>query len=287
MIRLLKANFYKLKKDNIFWLINFISFGLALFALYRFQSFRGIITLDRIATDLITSYLGIFIAFFVAIFVGKEYADGTIRNKIISGHKRTHIYLANLIVCVIAGLISELIYIFTIFLIGKNMYGQLQMMSLLKIILYTILIIIAYCSIYNFLAMLCANLSISIVVCIIAFVLMFVINATISQKIYISKYLPNVIIYDETGPMQLTDEKRPNPNYPSKQKMRIYKSIYFLTPNGQASTIYSACTERIIDDEEQEDIIRQTLIEMPIYSICIILILNIAGICLFKRQEIR
>ena len=42
--------------------------------------------------------IGIIIAIFTGLFLGVEYSDGAIRNKITIGHKRINIYLSNLIV---------------------------------------------------------------------------------------------------------------------------------------------------------------------------------------------
>lgn len=290
MIKLLNANFYRLKKNKIFWLINFISFGLALFNVFHYQSLRGIATLDRIITEYMTLYLGIFVAFFVSIFTGIEYSDGTIRNKVISGHKRTHIYLANLIVGIVVGLIAEFIYIFTVFVIGKDSYGELQMMSLPKIILYTILVVIAFCSIYNLISILCANMSMSIVMCIIICVFMFVANGIVSSKVRTSKY-----VYDYTNLSETSDiielnqkEKILNPNYPSENTMRIYKLIYFLMPTGQADAVNTVCSESSkYGDEDIKNIYKENLDEMPVYSVALIMVSNIVGIYLFKRQEIK
>ncbi len=99
MIQLFNATFYKLKKEKIFILVILMSFGLALFEVYRYRT-HGIITIDRIATEYMAIYFGIVMAFFVTIFVGKEYTEGGIRNKIIWGSKRSHIYLTNLMISI-------------------------------------------------------------------------------------------------------------------------------------------------------------------------------------------
>ena len=40
-----------------------------------------------------------------SFFIGQEYSDGTIHNKIISGKKRTDIYLANFVTCTLVSVI--------------------------------------------------------------------------------------------------------------------------------------------------------------------------------------
>lgn len=284
MLKLLNQNFYKLKKDKIFWLINISSFALAIFAIFRYQTLKDTITLDRIVTEYMSMYLGIFIAFFITTFVGREYTEGTIRNKIISGHKRVNIYLANLIVCIIAGVIAEIIYISTVFLIGKNIYGPLQMMSLFRIMLYTVLIIVVYCSIYNLMTMLCADVSMALVTCVIIFGAIFVTNGIVRQKLYISQYT-TVTSYDENGEIQ--SEKKLNEYYPSESEIELNKTIYFWIPMGQADIVQTACSEMSEYDEEQINKRKEYIAQMPIYATILIVISNIGGLLLFNKQELK
>ena len=285
MFKLLNANFYKLKKDKIFLVMILISFVLSLFAVYRYQSMVDSIVIDRIITEYMANYFGIIIAIFISVYVGKEYTGGTIRNKIISGHKRMHIYLANLIISIFAGLVLEAIYIGTVLLFGTKIYGNLQqLMSLGEIFLYTILIVTVYCSIYNLITMFCSDASIALVVCIILFVTMFVVNSIVSQKVNTSRYIVSTY-YDEQG--QHVIDKQPNPNYPEERELRIYKKIYFLIPTGQADVVHMACSESSIIDEEKVNKIKENLAEMPIYAVGLILVSNIVGLYFFKRQEIR
>ena len=46
--------------------------------------------------------MGLVAAILTSMFIGSEYSDGTIRNKLVVGHSRMRIYLANLIVCSVA-----------------------------------------------------------------------------------------------------------------------------------------------------------------------------------------
>ena len=81
MTKLLKAGFFRLKKDTIFWVFLFLSIGIAGITLYRFYDIN-LPKLDRLISEYIW-YIGLLMAIFVSIFVGKEYSEGIIRNKII------------------------------------------------------------------------------------------------------------------------------------------------------------------------------------------------------------
>ena len=45
---------------------------------------------------------GFVTALFVSFFLSAEYSDGTIRNKLMVGHKRKEIYLVNFVTCLLA-----------------------------------------------------------------------------------------------------------------------------------------------------------------------------------------
>ena len=81
MRKLLKAGFFRLKKDLIFWLFIFLTIGISIYTLCYNTALEGI-RLDTLINKFIV-YIGIFIAIFVSIFVGKEHSEGIIRNKII------------------------------------------------------------------------------------------------------------------------------------------------------------------------------------------------------------
>ena len=80
MNKLLNANFFKLKKDMLFWIFLFTSVILAFFFVYRNYSNQ---TPLYQAINYFIILIGMFLAIFVSIFVGKEYSSGIIRNKII------------------------------------------------------------------------------------------------------------------------------------------------------------------------------------------------------------
>ena len=82
MIKLLKAGFFRLKKEVIFWLFIISSIITAIILLNRLQSSYSNVVLDKTIYQYVT-FIGIIIAIFVSVFVGKERSEGIIRNKII------------------------------------------------------------------------------------------------------------------------------------------------------------------------------------------------------------
>ena len=83
MYKLLKAGFFRLRKNVIFWLFIVVTILFTGYILFKYaSSTTATVTLDAFINEYIM-YIGLFIAIFVSIFVGKERSEGIIRNKII------------------------------------------------------------------------------------------------------------------------------------------------------------------------------------------------------------
>ena len=271
MIKLLKAGFFRLKKDVIFWLFIFLTIGMAGFTLFRYLSVEGTY-LDKILNEFIM-YIGLFISIFVSIFVFKEYGQGIIRNKIIVGHSRISIFLSNLIISIVVSLLCELIYLIIVFLIGIPLFGQMQMSfsQFAIVLLNTALVIISFCSIYNFITMICSEITISISICIILFVAMFVAQAALGFTANSNKYIYHTY-RDENGNSYIINQE-PNPNYPGDEKVKQARMLYLFIPQGQAMEIESGNLEYWV--------------QMSISSIILICVVNIAGVCIFSKKELK
>ena len=270
MIRLLKAGLFRLKKEVLFWLFIFLTIGLAGYTLLRYSLVENV-NLDKVINEFIM-YIGLFIAIFVSIFVGKEYSQGIIRNKIIVGHSRISIFLANLIISIIASILCEIVYLVLVFLIGIPLFGQLQMplSQFAMVLLNTILVIISFCSIFNFIAMICSEITVSTTICMVLFIAMFIAQATLGLTAFSTKYLTNTFL-DENGNKIVTQE--PDPNYPGDQKVKQAKILFLSIPQGQAMEISS-------NDFE-------LLSQMPVYSILLISIVNFLGIYIFYKKDLK
>lgn len=108
MSKLLSANFSRMKKDKIFMLSTAFMFGMGVFM--PLMNYFFVKKLDHPAYlddgfFACAPIIGIVLSILCSLFIGTEYSDGILRNKIIIGQKRVAIYLSNLITCIIAGII--------------------------------------------------------------------------------------------------------------------------------------------------------------------------------------
>ena len=166
----------------------------------------------------------------------------------------------------------EIIYILTILIIGSALGGKiyLPITDYFMFILNGLLVIITYCSIYNLITMICPEITVATVISIITFIIMFIVEAYVGYIANQPKYTTNS--YYEDGKEYIVSQEI-NPNYPGDEKVKIAKTIYLIIPQGQASKIANMDTEVIY--------------KMPIYSLIIISIINIGGIYLFSKKELK
>ena len=282
MYKLLKANLFRLKRDNIFLVFIVISIGVALFTIFQAKGNEGyeinavfLTSLDEVLVKYIY-YIGFFMAFFISLFIGKEYGEGVIRNKIITGHKKTDIYLANLICCILVAIMMVLVYMSIVLLVGIGLFGKLKM-SLAKyafIMLKIVIVIISYCSIYNFITLLSTDMSISLIINITIFVIMWLSSYSLYMVIIAQPYYTTET-WDEQGVKQV-EIGEVNPNYPSKTKRNIAKIVYYTLPIG------------LTNETEKETKEYENSIVIPLYyPIMAVIVINLVGIELFKKKELK
>lgn len=109
-------------------------------------------------------------AVFVSIFLGTEYGDGTIRNKIIAGHTRNHIYLSQFIVSAAACLTIYLVTLGISAPLGFLLLGGTEM-PLPAIFLYCgtgALMCVTDAALFTLITMTVGNKSAGAVICLLA-----------------------------------------------------------------------------------------------------------------------
>ena len=281
MIRLLHTNFYRLKKNKVF--IGIIIITIIASFVMVFDTYQGNIANEKYnmtKTPIDRTYIiyiniiSFLIAIFVSIFVGTDYSDGTIRNKIIVGHSRKNIYLSNLIISIVVGLVLEIIHLTIVTIIGIPLIGKIQMniLDFLYIILNMILLIIVFSSIFNFISMLCSNVTLSTVGSLLLILIMYVFCMSISVVANSTKEL-KIQDFDENGNLitQYIEDK----NYPGDFNKNLCKTVINILPTGQAMEL----SDVNIDMKEIKI--------YPLYSLGGIIIINVLGIYMFNKKELK
>lgn len=276
MSKLLSSNITRLKKNKVFWVGMLIMFGLGCFlvviAYLDMQKSQEVYLLEERLFWYVL-FIGIFLSVFCSLFLGTEYSDGTIRNKLIVGHTRISIYLSNLIVCTIAGICMCISYLISSIVFGSILLGffKMDIQTIFMMIFCSLTLVVVYASIYTLIAMLNQSKATTAVISIlIAFSCFFVAN-------YINGRLNEPEIYNldnvtEEGVFE-TDEKIPNENYLRGGKRVVFETFNNLLPGNQALQIIQLKTDSL------------RLIIM--YDLLLFIGITGIGLTLFKQKDIK
>ncbi len=276
MYKLLSADFRRLLKSRLFWIILFTMLFLStgnMLNVCRQASINK--TLEFALEDayfMLILALGIFCAVFSGLFLGTEYSDGSIRNKLSVGHNRSSVYLANLLLCFIATLSFALAALVG-GLAGIPTLG-LWKLDISVLLLYLCLIILlsaAYSAIATFISMLCSNKAVASVVSILFVFFLFLVASWLDSRLQEPEFTQDLIITTENG-MQYGDPVA-NPSYVSGSLRRLFQFLLLLLPTGQGQQI------------------AYLNISQPITALLcsagIVVIVTVAGILLFQKKDIR
>lgn len=274
MTNLLNSSLIRLTKNKIFWIINIFSIVLAFFMIYTqysdMKKYGEIIETEQLMLNYSTM-IGIIIAIFTSLFLGVEYSDGAIRNKISIGHKRINIYLSNLIIVTITSLFSYILFILVVASIGIPLFGPITIsISKLLMLLGCIFVtIIAYSSIFTFLAMIISNKTITAITAImLSFGMMFY-SLMALDRLAQPEYIDTMLMKD--GVQEIINTK--NNRYLTGKKKELIKLSIDIIPTGQMFQIAGRITPN--------------LKVLPIYSACIIIVFTGAGLILFNKKELK
>lgn len=286
MNKLISANLARLFKSGVFRLYMIFSVGMSAFMiLMRYLDYQNNMEYyDKLPAEYHTMdgivFVGLLYVLFavpvlVGNFVGTEYSDGTIRNKLIVGHKRSDIYLANLIVCTVGVLMGIVLHILINCTVGTALCGM-EVLTVQKILELTLYMIIAFISVTALMVMFTmfvnSKAGASVTVLVITMI-MFVATLTISEKLSQPEYYEGGKYFDEET-QQLADmPKEKNPDYLTGTKRKVYQTIYDVMP---ASHIY----ESAMSSTENAN-------KFAGYDGIILVVTTALGIILFRKKDLK
>lgn len=288
MSKLLRANFTRLWKSRIFWIGMLFMFGIGLLVVYSEYRYNmhmiNIVQAEDYHPSIDSSlfgscmYIPMVASVFMGLFIGTEYSDGTIRNKLIVGNSRVAVYFANFIVALSASIIMHLVYIITIIMIGVPVIGNIEQKVETFVILFlmSIIALTAIVAIFLFISMLIHSKANASVVAILVAIAMTMsagyINARLSEPEYYEAY--NMTFTDESGEVfEENSEKELNPYYLRGAKRKAYEFMLDFLPG---------CQMLQIAYQEVSDYVR-----LPLYSLGIIIVVSTGGVICFRRQDLK
>lgn len=280
MRNLLSANMHRLRKSKVFWGCEIAT---ALYALFLSYELYMDMKINGFAHSLDTGlfqyivYFGIILAVFCSLFLGTELGDGTIRNKVVVGHRKSHIYLASLLTCGVASLAMIVTYL-TVYLalaVPCLLPLEASIKTVISILLSSIVLAMAYCAIYTLIALLCSNKAVVSTACILLAFALFFTGIIIRQGLDEPESF-EILEYDPDSfePVH-TGQVIANSSFLSPSKRQIYEFLDNFLPGGQGLRLSGMMTPELTFNWI-----------LPVYSLEIILLATCPGLILFIRKDL-
>lgn len=275
MSKLMGANLMRLKKDKIFWICAALMAAIgAVVALVSGGSDPEGFAIDRVFFTYAIP-LEFACAVFCSLFIGTDYNDGAIRNKIVVGHSRLSVYLANFLTCALAGLAFACAYIIPMLAIGIPRLGFFAMGTgpVLMLLGISLMMMLAVCAIFTLISMLCQNKAFVAVICLVGLLAMLFGSAWLNSRLHEPEVYDSYVYTDNSGALAEAPSQ-PNPNYLSGAKRDVFLFLLELQPAGQALLFADSMS-----------FVHPWL--LPLYSLLVVLLTGGAGLYVFRRKDLR
>lgn len=278
MCKLLSSEFSRLFKNKLFWAAEIFMAGLA--ALLVINTYTSNLKHPERATYIENLLYadGVFIIFviavFIGIFVGTEYSDGTIRNKIVTGHSRTAIYFSKFIVCTVFSFIMKITYLAVLLGLGIPAIGSYGVGNTPYLIRMgsNFVTLIAITSIILLISMMIKSKSTGSVTAVILTLVFLCFATYVKSKLDQPEYYEEYSYCDENGVIQ-TFPAEINPYYISGTTRTVFEFIDNAFPYSQIFFIGSQEMKKV------------TL--YPIYSLAVVLLTTGGGIIVFRKKNLQ
>ncbi len=236
MNKLLSAGFARLWKNKCFWTgITLLTGTVVLSLLTNYHDMKLGYFQASLDVYLYRAYMliGIFTAVWAALFLGTEYSDGTVRNKLVCGYGRTVVYLSSLIICFVSSLLICLTSVLVTFAVGIPLFGlpQAPVLSIAANYGCGILMTAALSGLFTMLAMLINSKPVSSIVCTIGFFVLLFLTIIIIQRLAAPEMLTGTYEMSVDGNV-VPQEPVPNPHYLRGMMRTIYEFLRDLLPLG-------------------------------------------------------
>lgn len=236
MRNLLSAHFLRLKKNHLFWAALAVGAALAGFrvhTLWRDHIDVGVVsTLDE-GLFTYAQLVGLTVAVFASLFLGTEYSDGTIRNKVTSGCSRVTIYLSGFLTVSAASVLSLAAYWIVALGMGIPLLepSQIGAGQALFTVLGILLMTAAFCALFTAITMNCSSKAASAVVCILLFFALLIASTYVYARLDASEFIQGYTLGGDGG--LVATEPEPNPRYLQPGPRKVYEFVRDLLPTGQ------------------------------------------------------
>lgn len=286
MIKLFSANFLRLRKSRVFWVcmaLCIVMGALAVLGEFRFQVSHGAdLSVPDVAKYkallegqffMYATFIGVLAAALIALFLGTEYSDGAIRNKIVAGHTRVVIYFANLITGFAASFLCMSGYMLSCLTVGVPLLGWFTKPAplLLWAIAGSVVMLAAFCAVFILVTMNCSKKSTAVTVCLLGAFALLLLAVYIYGRLEAPEFVTGYALSVNGEIAQSVPE--PNPHYLRGMERAVYQFFYDVLPTGQSLqyTMLSFTAP----------------VKLMVLSAAVTVVFTGAGAMLFKRKDLK
>lgn len=278
MNKLITANLLRIRKSKSFWGGLLFMVLMAYFVAYQRYYSAEMYQIDYILdnTFFTGAIFGSFaLAIFCSLYFGTEYSEGTMRNKVIAGHTRNTIYLANLTAASIVAIVYSTVFFLIHLGIGFFLEGRfdLTLGNLLLLAFGVYMLLLSMAGIYTLIGMLVQNKSIVSLTSILTVVFLVLLAMYSLNKLTEPEMIP---AYTSWNGSPFYEVDTPNPEYVEGTRRKVHEFILQTTPGGQMLQFTSIGAFDLVEPER-----------LPIYSGSLLLITIGLGIPLFYKKDLK
>lgn len=277
MRKLITANFYRFRKDRFSWCV--VGLIVILSLVIVFNSARSceamaasgyIMSVDDYYFNQ-APLIGMFLALIISTFMGTEFADGTIRNKLIIGHKRNHILFSNFISCALAAILLTAVWM----LISALLFGligplEMSVPEFIGCIFVAFGFAVAFAALFTVIGSLSSNKAMTIIYTFGVFIILAIAASGLYDRLSEPEMHTGMML---VGNQLVEMEPTPNPLYLSGMTRTVCELALEFLPTGQAG------------------LLGEVAIEYPVRAIAMsagfTMITMLVGNVLFRRKDIK
>ena len=277
MRKLIAANFFRFRKDRFSWCVLGIIVILSLVNVFNSARSFETMAVGGYIRSLDDYYfnqaplIGAFLTLLISMFLGTEFSEGTIRNKLCIGHKRNEIFLSNFISCALASIFLTVVWL----LISALLFGligplEMGVSDFIGCIFVAIGFSISFAALYIVIGSLSSNKAMTIIYTFAVFIVFAVMASGLYDRLC-EPEMNGGRMFDGTKFVEI--EPTPNPLYLSGAIRIVCEVALELLPTGQAL---------LLSDVAIEYPVRAILLSVGFTTVTLLV-----GSRLFRRKDIK
>ena len=215
--------------------------------------------------------IGAFLALLISMFLGTEFSEGTIRNKLCIGHKRDEIFLSNFISCALATIALTAVWL----LISALLFGligplEMSISEFVGCILVAMGFAVSFAALYTVIGSLSSNKAMTIIYTFAVFIVFAIAASGLYDRLCEPEMNEGMML---VGTQLVEMEPTPNPLYLSGMIRTVCEVALELLPTGQAL------------------LLSEVAVEYPVRAIALSVVFTtvtlLVGGMLFRRKDIK